>query len=151
MPCCLLHIDVYKRQAFYSTFDIKLIGECCDVMKAIGAGHNMVDVKKINRGLILYLIYQNKGLSRKALAAKTGLTPAAITLIIGDMLREGLLVETQDVYKRQPADNGRLDDTARPRFESRGCRFPLTPPRRRKRPWPGFSPSAPSAWRFPDP
>ena len=49
----------------------------------------MVDVKKINRGLILYLIYQNKGLSRKALAAKTGLTPAAITLIIGDMLREG--------------------------------------------------------------
>ena len=38
--------------------------------------------------MILYLIYQNKGLSRKALAAKTGLTPAAITLIIGDMLRE---------------------------------------------------------------
>ena len=28
-------------------------------MKAIGAGHNMVDVKKINRGLILYLIYQD--------------------------------------------------------------------------------------------
>ena len=67
-------------------------------MKAIGAGHNMVDVKKINRGLILYLIYQNKGLSRKALAAKTGLTPAAITLIIGDMLREGLLVETHTVH-----------------------------------------------------
>ena len=58
----------------------------------------MVDVKKINRGLILYLIYQNKGLSRKALAAKTGLTPAAITLIIGDMLREGLLVETHTVH-----------------------------------------------------
>lgn len=58
----------------------------------------MVDVKKINRGLILYLIYQNRGLSRKALAAKTGLTPAAITLIIGDMLREGLLVETHTVH-----------------------------------------------------
>lgn len=67
-------------------------------MKAIGSGHNMVDVKKINRGLILYLVYKNKGMSRKTLAEKTGLTPAAITLIISDMIREGLLVETHTVH-----------------------------------------------------
>lgn len=75
-----------------------MIEKCCDTMKAVDSGHNMRDVKKINRGLILYLIYKNKGLSRKTLSAKTGLTPAAITLIISDMIREGLLIETHAVH-----------------------------------------------------
>lgn len=44
------------------------------------------------------MIYKNKGLSRKALSEKTGLTPAAITLISGDMIREGLLIETHAVH-----------------------------------------------------
>lgn len=86
------------RVAFCFFFTLILIEKCCDTMKATDSGHNMGDVKKINRGLILYLIYKNKGLSRKTLSAKTGLTPAAITLIIGDMIREGLLVETDAVH-----------------------------------------------------
>ncbi len=57
-------------------------------------GFNMLDVKKKNRSAILHLIHQNRSMSRKEIASRLGLTPAAITLITTDLIQEGLLVET---------------------------------------------------------
>ncbi len=54
----------------------------------------MLDVKKANRALILWNVYQSNGISRKEIAGILGLTPAAITLITTDMISEGLLHET---------------------------------------------------------
>ncbi|MGI6004501.1 MAG: ROK family transcriptional regulator [Christensenellales bacterium] len=54
----------------------------------------MLDVKKNNRGYILSHIYRAGSMSRKALAKKLGLTPAAITLITNDLIHENLLLET---------------------------------------------------------
>lgn len=56
-------------------------------------GINMVDVKRKNRSSILSLIYQKEGMSRKEIANRLGLTPAAITLITTDLLEEGLIQE----------------------------------------------------------
>ena len=65
-------------------------------------GFNMLDVKKKNRSAILHLIHQNRRLSRKEIAARLGLTPAAITLITTDLINEGLLIEatTQTTSKK---------------------------------------------------
>lgn len=56
-------------------------------------GINLVDVKRRNRSSILNLIFQESGISRKEIAAKLGLTPAAITLITTDLIAEGLIEE----------------------------------------------------------
>ena len=65
-------------------------------------GFNMLDVKKKNRSAILHLIHQNRRISRKEIASHLGLTPAAITLITTDLIKEGLLVEatTQPTTKK---------------------------------------------------
>lgn len=57
-------------------------------------GINMLDVKKQNRSSVLQLIHTSKGISRKEIAAKLRLTPAAITLITTDLINEGILIET---------------------------------------------------------
>lgn len=54
----------------------------------------MTYVKRKNRASILELLYSHGGLSRKDIASRLGLTPAAITLITNDMIKEGLLEET---------------------------------------------------------
>ncbi len=59
-------------------------------------GINMFDVKKSNRSSIIWLVYRANGISRKAIAAQLGLTPAAITLITTDLIKEGLFTESQD-------------------------------------------------------
>lgn len=56
-------------------------------------GINMLDVKKRNRSSLLNLVYHTDGISRKEIAARLGLTPAAITLITNDMIHEGILAE----------------------------------------------------------
>lgn len=56
-------------------------------------GINMVDVKRKNRSSILNLIHQKDGMSRKDIALKLGLTPAAITLITTDLIKDGLIYE----------------------------------------------------------
>lgn len=56
-------------------------------------GINMLDVKIRNRCSILELIYQSRQIPRKDIAKALGLTPAAITLITNDLIREGILVE----------------------------------------------------------
>jgi N-acetylglucosamine repressor len=56
-------------------------------------GDNMISVKQSNRAAILNLLHEKKGMSRKRIAEELGLTPSAITLIITDMIKEGLLKE----------------------------------------------------------
>ena len=56
-------------------------------------GDNMVSVKRKNRSAALRLLQEEGSMSRKRLAEKLGLTPAAITKIAGEMLSEGLLRE----------------------------------------------------------
>ena len=55
--------------------------------------NNMVSVKRKNRSAALRLLQEEGSMSRKRLAEKLGLTPAAITKIAGEMLAEGLLRE----------------------------------------------------------
>lgn len=56
-------------------------------------GDNMMSVKRSNRNAILKLLHENGALSRKMIAQELGLTPAAITLIVTDMMKDGLLSE----------------------------------------------------------
>ena len=56
-------------------------------------GNNMVSIKRKNRSAALRLLQEEGSMSRKRLAEKLGLTPAAITKIAGEMLAEGLLRE----------------------------------------------------------
>ncbi|MFT4145407.1 MAG: ROK family transcriptional regulator [Mobilitalea sp.] len=56
-------------------------------------GINMLDVKRKNRGSILNLIHHKDGMSRKDIASKLGLTPAAITLITTDLIKDGIIYE----------------------------------------------------------
>ena len=56
-------------------------------------GDNMFKVKRTNRSLVLRLLHEQEGLSRKRLAEQTRLTPAAITKITGELIAEGLVRE----------------------------------------------------------
>lgn len=63
-------------------------------------GKNMGDVKQSNRYAILQLLHQEGGMSRKQLAARLNLTPAAITLIVNDMIADRIVREG-DVLSKQ--------------------------------------------------
>ena len=56
-------------------------------------GDNMMGVKRNNRRAVLRILHERGSLSRKRLSEIIGLTPAAITKIVGEMLSEGLLTE----------------------------------------------------------
>lgn len=56
-------------------------------------GKNMNDVKQSNRSAILNLLHAEGNLSRKQLASRLNLTPAAITMIIGDMMEDSIICE----------------------------------------------------------
>ena len=57
------------------------------------AGNNMMRLKLNNRSAALHLLHVEGSMSRKRLAENLGLTPAAITKIVGEMMGEGLLRE----------------------------------------------------------
>ncbi len=57
------------------------------------AGDNMMGVKRNNRAAALRILHEEGSVSRKRLAETLGLTPAAITKIVGEMLNEKLLNE----------------------------------------------------------
>jgi predicted NBD/HSP70 family sugar kinase len=57
------------------------------------SGHNLKDVKFINRALIFRAIRDAKKISRAQLAEMTGLNPATITHITRDLLHQGLIEE----------------------------------------------------------
>lgn len=58
------------------------------------SGQNVNDIKNINRSLLLNVLYFDGAQSRKALAQKSKLTPAAITGLISEMIAQGAVVET---------------------------------------------------------
>lgn len=58
------------------------------------SGKNAATILQDNRNLILQLIYENGDISRKQLAAITGLQPATITIIIKELLSQGLVRES---------------------------------------------------------
>ena len=60
-------------------------------------GDNMMGVRRKNRSAVLRALQRQDGLSRKRLAESIGLTPAAITKIVGELLNEGLLAEGEAV------------------------------------------------------
>lgn len=70
-------------------------------------GINMLDVKKSNRSSVLNLVYHTDGISRKEIAARLGLTPAAITLIANEMISEGILMEQTAI--QNPPRKGRKE------------------------------------------
>ena len=53
----------------------------------------MVDVKRSNRIAILNLLHEKGGMSRKRISKELLLTPSGITLIVSDMIKEGILRE----------------------------------------------------------
>ncbi len=58
-------------------------------------GKNMVDLKQSNRAAILMLLHEQGGMSRKQLATKLSLTPAAITMIVAELIEDGLIREVR--------------------------------------------------------
>jgi len=58
-------------------------------------GKNMLDIRISNRVAILNLFFAKGGLSRKEIAAQLNLTPGAITIITGELIEEGILLESK--------------------------------------------------------
>ena len=73
----------------------------------VAKGANMTHVKRQNRASILRLIYSAGGLSRKDIARRLRLTPAAITVITNEMINEGLLEEAGEEHN--PGRAGRRE------------------------------------------
>ena len=63
------------------------------------SGINMERVKKENRSLILKCINNNGAMSRKDIAAVTGLTPASVTQITTKLIEDDILVELGSVHE----------------------------------------------------
>ena len=61
------------------------------------SGINLENVKLINRSSILKLQYDHGSLSRKDIALKLGLTPAAVTQICSELLEKEIIKETGEV------------------------------------------------------
>ncbi len=62
-------------------------------------GLNMRSVKNENRSSVLYLLQKNGSMSRKEIAERLGLTPAAVTKICNDLISCGILKETGEISK----------------------------------------------------
>ena len=71
-------------------------------------GDNMIGLRRQNRAAVLLSLHRYGGLSRKRLASMLHLTPAAMTKIAAELLREGLIVEDGSV----PSDGGTARDHA---------------------------------------
>ncbi|MDO4262104.1 MAG: ROK family protein [Eubacteriales bacterium] len=57
------------------------------------AGKNRSDYKRVNRGLVMKMIATGQCTSRVELVEKTGLSKMAISNIVSELLRQGLLIE----------------------------------------------------------
>jgi hypothetical protein len=51
-------------------------------------------MKEINEKLLLRGIYSNEGIDRASLAKLTGLSPATVTKVVGELIESGLVEET---------------------------------------------------------
>ena len=57
-------------------------------------GMNLKSVKSENRSMILYMLNTYGSLSRKEIAGKLSLTPAAVTKICNELIDEGFIKES---------------------------------------------------------
>ena len=57
-------------------------------------------VRKINRAIILQVFRTHPTLSRARLAAETGLNPSTVSSIIGELIQEDLIRETDLIQSR---------------------------------------------------
>ena len=62
-------------------------------------GLNMRSVKAENQSLILLLLQRYGALSRKEIAQKSSLTPAAVTIICNELIEKGKIKETGELSK----------------------------------------------------
>jgi predicted NBD/HSP70 family sugar kinase len=72
----------------------------------IALGRNHKEGKLYNRALILRLILNRGPVSRLSLSRLTRLSPAALTILTGELIEEGLLVETEGDEENGAADGG---------------------------------------------
>ncbi len=64
---------------------------------------NIKGVKASNKSMILKLLFARGGMSRKEIARETGLTPAAITQQITEMIADGIIAEMYPHYSSKRA------------------------------------------------
>lgn len=60
-------------------------------------GDNVSGLRRSNRAAVLQCLHETEALSRKKLAEQLGLTPAAITKIVAELIDEGLLKEGEAI------------------------------------------------------
>ena len=69
----------------------------------IGTGKNVGDLRRSNISLILKLLFYEGAQSRKSLAGKAALTPAAVTTLTTELMEKGFIVDSDIAVK-----NGRV-------------------------------------------
>lgn len=81
-----------------------------------GLGSKTVSIKSLNRSRILQAIVSNH-VSRQDISETIGLTPAAVSILVGDMIQEGVLIETGEVIETSTRGRNKttiaLNDTYR--------------------------------------
>jgi len=71
-------------------------------------GINLESVKVRNKASILQLLRREGGMSRKDIAGKIGLTPAAVTLLCNEMIEAGMIRETGEVQEERRAGRRKI-------------------------------------------
>lgn len=71
-------------------------------------GLNLKEIKSRNLSSILYLLNNNSDLSRKDIAEKLSLTPAAVTKLCGDLISAGLIREVGEIDSQSKAGRKKI-------------------------------------------
>ena len=71
-------------------------------------GINLENVKYNNRSAILHILNNSGAMSRKDIAAKTGLTAASVTLICTELLEEGIIRELGEAVEEKRAGRKKI-------------------------------------------
>ncbi|RVN14788.1 winged helix-turn-helix transcriptional regulator, partial [Sinorhizobium meliloti] len=71
------------------------------IMSDVRTKGDQSTTRAMNRRLILNLLRREGAKSRAEIAAATGLSPAAVTFVVSDLIEEGLLIEGQSVAGAQ--------------------------------------------------
>ncbi|MBQ9228507.1 MAG: ROK family transcriptional regulator [Eubacterium sp.] len=82
-------------------------------------GMNMQSVKTENRSQVLYLLNACKQLSRKEIAVRLGLTPAAVTKICNELMERGMICENGET--KSQGKSGRREILLSLCLEERRC------------------------------
>lgn len=72
-------------------------------------GINQENIKQSNRSAILKLIRSSGAISRKDIAQRIGLTPAAVSLICNELISEGILMEKGEAAQEKKAGRKKIN------------------------------------------